>query len=142
MRDAISHDETNPAAVLAAKDAQIAALERQVAFQRIERQTGVPASFYADANTPEEAERIATDALLWRATNAPPEPTGPPTAAVSASVVTSSDRIQMAAGQVTSRDQLARLPPAERMRAWREGRLQQIGVNQPPPPRSTPMDRR
>jgi hypothetical protein len=130
-----------PAAVLAAKDEQIAALERQVAIQRACRETGLPAEVLAGAATAEEVERIATDALAWRVATSPPEATNPPTAAVSASVVTSADRIGMATGQIRSRDQLAQLPPAERLRAWREGRLASLGVAQPPRPRPTPLDR-
>lgn len=120
------------------KDAQIAALNRQIAIEGTVHETGVPAELLANATDADDMARIAAEALAWRAAAAPSRP---PTAAVPVSTVTSADRIAMAAGQVTTRDQLAQVSPAERMRAWREGRLTQIGVGQPPP-RSTPMDRR
>jgi hypothetical protein len=127
------------AETLADKERQIAELEAEIARSQVSRETGVPIGLLANGQTAEEIERIATDALCWRAES---PPSRPPTAAVPASTVTSADRIAMATGQVTSRDQLAQMSPAQRMQAWREGRLQQIGVSQPPPPRSTPMDRR
>jgi hypothetical protein len=124
---------------LAEKQRQIQELEAEICRSRVSREVGVPIGLLANGHTPEEIERIATDALSWRAESTPSRPS---TAAVPASTVTSADRIAMATGQVTSRDQLAQMSPAQRMQAWREGRLQQIGVSQPPPPRSTPMDRR
>ena len=119
---------------LADRDSHIAELQRQIAIDRTSRETGVPPDLLGTGRTAEEIERIAADALAWKAAAAPPEPSRPLTAAVPASVVTSADRIELP-GQVTTRDQLSRMSPAERMRAWREGRLVNLGANPPGPRR-------
>lgn len=133
------------AAALAAKDAEIVALQRQSAIDRVVGETGLPAEMFSAASTPEEIDTIAGSALAWRIEGNEPPPAPPLTAAVSASLISSSiypEPIAMATGQIRSRDQLAALPPAERMRAWREGRLQHLGVGQPPSPAPTPLHRR
>jgi hypothetical protein len=119
------------AETLADQEQRIEALERQIAIERTSRITGVPPDLLGNGTTAEEIERIAADLLGWRAAAAASRPQ---TAAVSASVVTSGDRIEMP-HQLTTHDELRRLSPAERMRALREGRLIHLGANPPPPRR-------
>jgi hypothetical protein len=129
------------------KDARITELERQLAVERASFQTGVPAEILSAAATPEDALRLATDALLWRAETAPPPP--PQTAAVSADMVTAgtgvigaADRILPRYQQVQTRDAVSRMTPAEILSAWRAGHLSQIGVGAPTTNGSTPLTRR
>jgi hypothetical protein len=111
------------------RDRQIAYLEAEVARLRVSRETGVPVGLLANGQTAEEIDRIASDALCWRGELAPSRPA---TAAVPASTVTSGGRIEMP-HQVATQDELRRLSPAERMRAYREGRLIQLGAGPPQP---------
>ncbi len=89
-------------------------------------------------STPAEVWRSASDAVEWRRSTGPEPPAKPPTAAVSASTVryTSSgsplDGRIVGPQQITTRDQLSRLSPAERMRAYRQGRLSQLGASRSP----------
>ncbi len=106
-------------------------LQAEVARLRVARDTGVPPELLGNGKTTEEIERIATDALGWRAESTPSRPA---TAAVPASTVTSAGRIEMP-HQVTTQDELRRLAPAERMRAYREGRLIHLGAGPPRPRR-------
>lgn len=115
--------------VLAAADRRIAELEREIAISRVRRETGFSPELLGNGRTAEEIEQIATDALGWRAAAAPP-PTSPPTSALPASIVTSADRIEMP-HRITTHDELRRFPPAERMRAYREGRLMHLGAYPP-----------
>jgi hypothetical protein len=78
-------------------------------------------------DTEEEMRAAAQAALEWYEAN---RPTNPPTSAVSASIVTAADRIELP-GQMMSRDALARMLPSERMTAARQGRLMQLGVGIP-----------
>jgi hypothetical protein len=125
----------------AEKDRRIGQLEAENLRLRLSAEIGVPASLLGDASTEAGIRAAADAALAWKAATAALPPSRPQTSALPASTVTSGDRIAMAAGQVTSRDQLARLSPAERLRAWREDRLTTLGVAQPPPSHSTPIDR-
>ncbi len=124
---------TNAPDILAEKDRQIAQLEAEVVRSQVSRETGVPIGLLANGQTAEEIERIATDALAWRAEAAPPL-SRPATAALPASLITSADRVEMP-HQVTTHDELKRLNPAQRMQAYREGRLMHLGANAPQPRR-------
>lgn len=116
---------------LAERDQRITELTREIAVSRVSRETGVLPELLVNGQTVEEIERIAADALAWKLEG---QPVKPPTAAVSASVVTSADRIAMP-HQITTTDELRRMSPAERMRAYREGRLTHLGANPPQPRR-------
>ncbi len=114
----------------------MAQLEGELLRERIGHETGVLPSMLT--GTTEAAIRAAADvALAWRAEGQ--QPPRPATAAVSASTVSAADRIELP-GQVTTRDQLSRMSPAERMRAYREGRLIHLGAG-PPQPRSIEIER-
>jgi hypothetical protein len=119
---------------LADRDEQIAALERQIAIDRTSREYGLPPELLGSGQTAEDIERIAADLLAWKAATTPQPPSRPTTSAVLASRVTSADRIEMP-GQVQTLDELRRLSPGERMRAYREGRLAHLGANPPGPRR-------
>jgi hypothetical protein len=121
--------------LLADREAQIVRLQHEIDANRVSRISGVPIEFLSGA-TESELFTSAQAALAWKAEGAEPDsPPAPRTSAVPASTITSADRIAMSAGQITSRDALARLSPQERLRAWRDGRLQQLGVNPPGPTR-------
>jgi hypothetical protein len=122
----------------AEKDRRIGQLEAESLGLRLSAEICVPVSLLGDASTEADMRTAANAALAWKAAAAAPPPSRPVTSALPASLVISADRIAMAGGQVTSRDQLARLSPAERLRAWREGRLVALGVEPPQP--SRPMD--
>jgi len=67
----------------------------------------------ANGQTVEEIERIAADALAWKLAA---QPVKPPTAAVSASVVTSADNFNTGVPrQVQTFDELSRMSPG---RSW------------------------
>jgi hypothetical protein len=124
-------DNTGP---LADGDEQIAALERQIAIDRTSRETGIPPSLLGTGQTAEGIERIAADLLAWKAAATPEPPSRPTTSAVRASVVTSSDRIEMPR-QVQTLDELRRMSPGDQMRAYRAGLLSHLGANPPGPRR-------
>lgn len=128
------------------KDARITELERQLAVERASFETGVPAEILAAAATPEDALRIATDALLWQADSAPPPP--PATGAVpvdwanGVGTLGASDRMNPRYAGPQTREALSRMSPAEILSAWRSGHLSQIGVGAPQANGSTPLTRR
>jgi len=111
------------AETLADKERRIAELDREIAINRISRETGVPLDLLGRGRTAEEIEQIAADAIAWRAA-APPAPT-PTTSAVPTSRV----------GQI-GRNTLPYLSPADTRAVWRQGRLEDIGAPAPPPHRN------
>jgi hypothetical protein len=114
----------------AEKDRRIGQLEAENLRLRLSGETGVPASLLGDASTEADIRAAANAALAWKAATAAPPPSRPQTAALPASVVTSADRVEMPR-QVQTLGELRRLPPAERMPAYREGRLMHLGANRP-----------
>jgi hypothetical protein len=95
--------------------------------QAVAEMTNVPAALLANGDTTEQIWDLARSATEWKAAAQPPRPA---TAAVSASVVTSADTFQSgSAPQIQTHSELQRLSPAERMRAYREGRLSALGAN-------------
>ena len=119
--------EENDALALAEKDRELAQLRAERDRERIARETGVPPELLV-GNTEAEMREAAAVALEWNNQQAAAK--GKPTAAVPASTVTSDGRVETP-GQITSRDQLARMSPAERMQAMREGRLTSLGFAPP-----------
>ncbi len=128
-------------------DPRVQQLELQLAVERTANEFDIPAALFADAETPEDIDRIASAALLWRA-QAEPQSPPPPTGAVDASwangtgVIGAADRILPRYQQVQTRDAVSRMTPAEILSAWRAGHLSQIGVGAPTAKRSTPLTRR
>lgn len=117
---------------------EIAALELSIARDRTERETGVAASLLAGARTVEEVEQLAGELLAWKLEG---QPTPPATAAVSASIVNYGSSGSPLDGrivgppQILSRSELAAMTPADRMAAWRSGRLAtMLGASPYPPP--------
>ncbi|OBJ38800.1 hypothetical protein A5621_13060 [Mycobacterium colombiense] len=123
-------------------------LELQLAAERVANQFGIPAVLFADAQTTDDVDRIASAALLWRAQAEPQAPPPPPTGAVDASwangtgVIGAADRIGQRYRQIQTRDQLSRMSPAEVLAAWKAGALSGIGVGAPQPNGPTPLTRR
>ncbi len=95
--------------------------------------TGVPL-WMLTGESPNDIWQSARTAVEWKEATGPQLPSRPPTAALPASVVTSADRVEMP-HQVTTQDELRRLSPAQRMQAYREGRLMHLGANPPQPRR-------
>jgi hypothetical protein len=129
------------------QDPRVRELELQLAAERIANEFGIPAELFADAQKPEDIERITSEALLWRAETATPPPQ-PQTGAVSVSfasgvgVLGAVDRLNPRYQQVQTRDAVSRMTPAEILSAWRAGHLSQIGVGAPTANGSTPLTRR
>jgi hypothetical protein len=131
-------------------DRRVRELELQLAAERVANEFGIPAELFAGADTPEEIDRVASEALLWRAGAEPPAPPPPATGAVDASwangtgVIGAADRAAMNPRytQVQTRDQLSRMSPAEVLAAWKSGALAGIGVGAPQRSGQTPMTRR
>jgi hypothetical protein len=129
-------------------DPRVQQLELQVAAERTANEFGIPAALFADAQTSEDIDRIASAALLWRAQAEPQAPPPPATGAVDASwangtgVIGAADRILARYQQVQTRDSLSRMSAAEILSAWRAGHLTQIGVGAPTGHRPTPLTRR
>jgi hypothetical protein len=123
-------------------------LRLQLAAERTANEFDIPAALFADAQTPEDIDRIASAALLWRAETEPQAPPPPPTGAVDAmwangaGVIGAADRILARYQQVQTRDSLSRMSAAEILSAWRAGHLTQIGVSAPTGHGSTPLTRR
>jgi hypothetical protein len=105
----------------AAKAAELAELDRQIAIRRASLETGVPVSVLSHATTEDEARALAEEALVWRGGNAPAAPTAPAPAYLP--------------NQVT-RESLPYMTPQEISAAHRRGQLQGIGAA-PPAPRKT-----
>lgn len=102
----------------AAKDARITELETEGTRKDIARETGVPVELIVGSD--EAAMRAAaTVAQNWRG--------NPSTSAAPSGVVTSPDKIE-GPKQITSRDELAAMSPADRMVAYRDGRLKNLGA--------------
>jgi hypothetical protein len=105
---------------------------------QIEQQTGIPAAILG-GDTKEEILRTAELAAEWKASFQPPPPA---TAAVPAAVVSHASSGSPLDGrivgppQVLSRSELAAMTPADRMAAWRSGRLATMlgGASPYPPP--------
>jgi hypothetical protein len=132
-------------------DPRVRELELQLAAERIANEFGIPAELFADAQTPEDIDTIASAALLWRAQAEPQAPPQPATGAVDASWVTNSTGVVGAADRAAmnpryagpqTRDQLSRMSPAEIMAAYRSGALGVLGVGAPQSNGQTPMTRR
>jgi hypothetical protein len=131
-------------------DPRVQQLELQLAAERVANEFDIPATLFADAQTPEDIDRIASAALLWRAQAEPQAPPPPQTGAVDASwangtgVIGAADRAAMNPRfqGVHTRDSLSRMSPAEILSAWRAGHLTQIGVGAPTRNGSTPLTRR
>ena len=102
--------------------------------------TGVPVGMLA-GETPQEVWQAARTAVEWKQATGPQPPSRPATAAVAASTVAYGSSGSPLDGriigpqQITTRDQLSRLSPAERMAAYREGRLSSLGAYPPGPRR-------
>lgn len=106
----------------AAKDRRIAELEQKATRETVARETGVPPRFLVGDN---EAEMREAAEEFKKVAGTPA--TQPTSSAVPASVVTSTDKVE-GPKQITSRDELAKMSPAETMKAYREGRLTQLGA--------------
>jgi hypothetical protein len=91
-------------------DPRVQQLELQLAAERTANEFDIPAALFADAQTPEDIDRIASAALLWRAETEPQAPPPPPTGAVDAmwangtGVIGAADRILARYQQVQTRD--------------------------------------
>lgn len=109
------------------KDERIKELETSKLRGDISHTTGVPEALIT-GTTEEEMKTAAKIAQDFKGTA---QPTLPNSSAAPASSVTSNETIG-GPKQVMTRDELAKLPPGERMKAWREGRLTHLGA--PPPP--------
>jgi hypothetical protein len=148
----MSSPEPNPNPGAAQLDPQqrVHELEMQLATERAAHEFDLPAVLLGMAQTPEDIERIASEALLWRAETAPPPPTppAPQTGAVDASwangvgTIGRADRMLPQYQQIQTRDAVSRMSPAEILSAWRSGRLTPIGVGAPTRNGSTPLTRR
>jgi hypothetical protein len=129
-------------------DPRVRELELQLAAERVANEFDIPAAIFADAQTTEDVDRIASAALLWRAQAEPQAPPPPPTGAVDASwangtgVIGAADRIGQRYMGPQTRDQLSRMSPAEIMAAYRSGALASLGVGAPTANGSTPLTRR
>lgn len=129
-------------------DQRVQQLELQLAAERAANEFDIPATLFADAQTPEDIDRIASAALLWRAQAEPQAPPPPPTGAVDASwangtgVIGAADRIGQRYMGPQTRDAVSRMSPAEILSAWRSGALAGIGVGAPQRNGQTPMTRR
>lgn len=106
----------------AAKDAEILELRQGRDRERVARETGVPPRFLVGKD---EAEMRESAEEFQKVTGV--TPSTPTSSAVPASVVTSTDKVE-GPTQITSRDELAKMSPAERMTAYREGRLSGMGA--------------
>jgi hypothetical protein len=129
----------------------VSELELQLAAERVANEFDIPAALFADAQTTEDVDRIASAALLWRAQAEPQAPPPPPTGAVLASEVTGGTGVLTAGDraalnprytQVQTRDQLSRMSPAEVLAAWKSGALSGIGIGAPQSNGQAPMNRR
>jgi hypothetical protein len=149
------HTDTNPPQADSQRppqtdppDPRVQQLELQLAAERAANKFDIPTALFADAQTPEDIDRIASAALLWRAQAEPQAPPPPPTGAVDASwangtgVIGAADRILPRYQQVQTRDAVSRMTPAEILSAWRAGHLSQIGVGAPTRNGSTALTRR
>lgn len=110
--------------------------EENLARERVARTTGVEPEFLG-GGTEEEMRATAQRLLEWRGAQPVPEPPKPPTAAVPASTVTSSEKFGHSPNQVPqlTREAFNALPPAERMAAVRAGQCTDLGVGKPTPQR-------
>jgi hypothetical protein len=122
-------------------------LEMRIAAERAAHEFGVPVELLNGATSPEEIQRITSEALLWRAETAPPPPP-PQTGAVSVDFANGVgalgpvDRLNLRFQGVQTRDSQSRMSPAEVLAAWRSGHLSQIGVGAPQANGATPLTRR
>jgi hypothetical protein len=132
-------------------DPRVQQLELQLAAERAAHEFGVPVEMLSGATSPEDIERICSEALLWRLQAEPQAPPPPPTGAVRASEVTGGTGVLTAGDraalnprytQVQTRDQLSRMSPAEVLAAWKSGALSGIGVGAPQSNGQAPMNRR
>jgi hypothetical protein len=129
-------------------DPRVRELELQLAAERVANEFDIPAALFADAQTTEDVDRIASAALLWRAQAEPKAPPPPPTGAVDASwangtgVIGAADRMLPRYQQVATHDALRSMTPQEIMAHARAGNLVSIGVGVPKSSGLTPMTRR
>lgn len=104
------------------KDTEIATLKENAAREKVSRTTGVPPELIV-GKTEEEMQASAEVAAKWRGPVTPPVQSS----AAPASSVTSTDKVE-GPKQITSRDELAKMKPADRMQAFRDGRLKDLGA--------------
>jgi hypothetical protein len=126
-------------------------LELQLAAERTANEFDIPAALFADAQTPEDIDCIASAALLWRAQAEPQAPQPPATGAVDASwangtgVIGAADRAAMNPRyqQIATADALKSMTPQQILAAARAGHLTSLGVGVLKPSGSTtPMTKR
>jgi hypothetical protein len=109
-------------------------LELQLATERTANEFDIPAALFADAQTPEDIDRIASAALLWRAQTEPQAPPPPATGAVDASwangtgVIGAADRTVSRYRQIATHDALRSMTPQEILAHARAGNLTSLGV--------------
>lgn len=99
-----------------------AMLKETAAREKVARTTGVPPELIV-GTTEEEMQASAKVAAEWRG----PVKPAVQSSAAPASSVTSTDKVE-GPKQITSRDELARMAPADRMQAFRDGRLKDLGA--------------
>lgn len=112
--------EENDAIAMQAKDKEIAELKTQGLRKDIASEFKMPARFVVGKDEAEMREAAAE----YVADRGPAKPTS---SAVPADVVTSTDKVE-GPKQIESRDELARMSPAQVMDAYREGRLSKLGA--------------
>jgi hypothetical protein len=146
--------QPQPDPVAAQPDPLVRELQERLLQEHRERlagEFGLPVELLSGAATPEDVDRICSEALLWQAQAEPQAPPPPPTAAVLASEVTGSTGVISAADRAAmnpryagpqTRDQLSRMSPGEIMAAYRSGALSSLGVGPPQRNGATPMTRR
>jgi hypothetical protein len=130
-------------------DPRVQQLELQLAAERTANEFDIPAALFADAQTPEDIDRIASAALLWRAQAEPQAPPPPLTGAVDASwangtgVIGTADRTLSRYQQIATHDALRSMTPHEILAHARAGNLTSLGVGAlKRSGSSTPMTRR
>lgn len=110
------------------REARLAA-EANWRREKIARETGVLPMFLGDG-TEDEMRSMAQQAIEWRGAAAQQAPPPPQTAAVSASSVSSADKMGAAPNgiQQLTKEQFIALPDAERMKAVDAGQCTNIGI--------------
>lgn len=106
----------------AAKDLEITTLKETATRERVARDTGVPPTFLVGKS--EEEMRSAAEEFKKYATPGAPQPQS---SAVPASSVTSTANIE-GPKQIKTRDELAHMKGPDIMKAYREGRLSELGA--------------
>jgi hypothetical protein len=115
-------------------DPRVQQLELQLAAERAAHEFGVPVEMLSGATSPEDIDRICSEALLWRAQAEPQAPPPPPTGAVDASwangtgVIGAADRTVSRYRQIATHDALRSMTPQEILAHARAGNLTSLGV--------------